>query len=109
MAEDPAFIAASEICLAIKNSWMGTAWLSAPSEWRAEFIKIIAQAMPKWRRIEEYPNNGSMVLLHNTEEFMRPFLGYGYGGKEWHFDNGFKCPAPTHFMPLPSDPEDTND
>jgi len=95
----------------------GWKWEKFPETPECEIIgwRYADNEQPKpvsaWRPIAEAPRDGRIVLLYQTHRDEKVFAGYysiwdsDHGG--WTTDRSDTPVSPTHFMPLPEPPEET--
>jgi len=95
----------------------GEAWQG----WKASWNTRPAPTVPEWRPIESAPRDGTGILCWSDELYQKPYIAW-FGedlnagendGEEWLTGDGddfstgsyFTPCKPTHWMPLPSAPE----
>jgi len=63
--------------------------------------------IPQWRPIEEAPKDGTRILVFRKKEtgYENQIIGIDYWNRPGWMKSRLRMP-PTHWMPLPSPPED---
>lgn len=86
-----------------------TEFLARPTTKRVLAAHVAAARDPRWVRVEErLPKPFESVLLYTPEEAPLPTVHEGYVDNEgdWHMLGIFEASRVTHWMPMPSAPEE---
>ena len=81
-----------------------------------KLAKFAALQQPQWQPLETAPKNGEYILMYRKGLVNSArWKGDMWGGDGWCYEfaenlaNGFTDNMPTHWMPLPSPPTNTED